>query len=830
MYIRPILYKADSKVLQNIVSRYRSESYSGLYDDINILLKSDSMSDMSHDDRLAAARLKCELLFHAEKYQECLQAIDEVIADGYVATDDVFLVLLRGWVFSNLGHYDSVIDLIQRTLKEIVNSKTDVFGMAAVLHLRGRVRYHQGMLQKARRDMRDSVALYRSIGDPYGIAITVTSLSNIEKQSYSLNEAYALIVEGVKRFSALGLEQRVAWNYINMAVVDLKRGDYSKCRHSLTLAGKVDIHTGKHKQNIGREIVLVRCDLEEGSRSPDIRNLIHMLEDVRRTRDTRTEVMILETLSDCSYAECKPSQGEMYLQRANQIVDEYGMTGEMKSGVLRRHAVAMMNTGGHIEALEYLKAAYQHCKSCCELYEQSIVARNMALCYLEYGQCRTAYKYAQEAYDISRDHGAYCQQALNAEACAKVQYIWYKSHQSLRKVDAVVAELALEEDIKACELSALSHIEHAWSYITEAYYYYNDNGMQDSRGRCKELMDDIKNITIPIWARKLHGELEYPRTVSNNPFIANAPSMKKLLTFVEISASTMEPVLVTGETGTGKELIAKMIHERSGRAKKPFVAVNCAAIPETLFEREFFGHDKGAYTGADYAKPGLCDEADGGTLFLDEIGDMPSYLQVKLLRLLQEGTYRRLGDPEERHVDLRIVAATNAPLPDLIEAGRFRQDLYYRLQTLELPIPPLRERPEDLEDLMNLFVQKALGDEVPAKKIFARQIMTTFRKYPWPGNVRELEAMTRRMALLARHNGQATLDMLPEQLARWREGHGKDRGSLSLSAYVETAERGRIGQALVLKSGNRSEAARALGISRNQLYRKMDKLGIRSPK
>jgi transcriptional regulator with PAS, ATPase and Fis domain len=292
----------------------------------------------------------------------------------------------------------------------------------------------------------------------------------------------------------------------------------------------------------------------------------------------------------------------------------------------------------------------------------------------------------------------------------------------------------------------------------------------------------------------------------------------------------MEPVLVTGETGTGKELIAKMIHERSGRAKKPFVAVNCAAIPETLFEREFFGHDKGAYTGADYAKPGLCDEADGGTLFLDEIGDMPSYLQVKLLRLLQEGTYRRLGDPEERHVDLRIVAATNAPLPDLIEAGRFRQDLYYRLQTLELPIPPLRERPEDLEDLMNLFVQKALGDEVPAKKIFARQIMTTFRKYPWPGNVRELEAMTRRMALLARHNGQATLDMLPEQLARWREGHGKDRGSLSLSAYVETAERGRIGQALVLKSGNRSEAARALGISRNQLYRKMDKLGIRSPK
>jgi len=306
--------------------------------------------------------------------------------------------------------------------------------------------------------------------------------------------------------------------------------------------------------------------------------------------------------------------------------------------------------------------------------------------------------------------------------------------------------------------------------------------------------------------------------------------MKKLMTYVEISASTREPVLITGETGTGKELIARMIHERSERAGRAFVPVNCAAIPETLFEREFFGHTKGAYTGAELAQPGLCEEADGGTLFLDEIGDMPPYLQVKILRLLQEGTYRRLGDPEERSVDLRIIAATNAPLPEMIEAGRFRQDLFYRLQTLELPIPPLRERPEDLEALMNLFVRKALDDDIPAHKIFAREIMTTFRKYPWPGNVRELEAMTRRMALLARHSGQATLDMLPDQLARWREGRGRDPGNLNLSTYVESAERGRIGQALVLKGGNRSEAARALGISRNQLYRKMDKLGIRAPK
>jgi len=343
------------------------------------------------------------------------------------------------------------------------------------------------------------------------------------------------------------------------------------------------------------------------------------------------------------------------------------------------------------------------------------------------------------------------------------------------------------------------------------------------------MMKAMQSEVAPIWARRQY-ESSFPESIKNKPFIANAPTMRKLLTLVEIAASTDEPVLVTGETGTGKELIARMVHDRSERAQRPFVPVNCAAIPESLFEREFFGHAKGAYTGAETARAGLCEEADGGTLFLDEIGDMPAYLQVKLLRLLQEGTYRRLGDPEERRVDLRVVAATNAPLPELIAAGRFRQDLYYRLQTLEMPIPPLRERPEDLDDLMDLFVRQALGEDVTAASIFARGVLSTFRRYPWPGNVRELEAMTRRMALLARHGGQATVDMLPEQLARWRERRVRQKGSLSLTAYLEEAERGRIDQALILKGGNRSEAARVLGISRNQLYRKMEKLGIRAPR
>jgi transcriptional regulator with PAS, ATPase and Fis domain len=285
---------------------------------------------------------------------------------------------------------------------------------------------------------------------------------------------------------------------------------------------------------------------------------------------------------------------------------------------------------------------------------------------------------------------------------------------------------------------------------------------------------------------------------------------------------------MTGETGTGKELIARLIHdaESNGRA---FVAVNCAAVPETLFEREFFGHGKGAFTGADSDKAGLCEAANGGTLLLDEIGEMPVHLQVKLLRLLQEGTFRRLGEPQERQVDLRIIAATNAPLPELIREKRFRQDLFYRLQILEIHLPPLRERAEDIDPLLELFVARAAGAGIKPEDLFDEDVMAALRRYPWPGNVRELESMSRRLALLALHTGRASLEMLPPEVARWREQPSGVSSSLSLALYLERAEKERIVEALTRTEGNRSEAARALGISRNTLYKKMERLGIRIP-
>jgi transcriptional regulator with GAF, ATPase, and Fis domain len=259
------------------------------------------------------------------------------------------------------------------------------------------------------------------------------------------------------------------------------------------------------------------------------------------------------------------------------------------------------------------------------------------------------------------------------------------------------------------------------------------------------------------------------------------------------------------------------------------VVVNCPAIPENLFERELFGHSRGAFSGAEQDRIGLCEAADGGTLFLDEVGEMPLNLQPKLLRLLQEGTYRRLGEVAERKVNFRIVAATNADLGELMSRGQFRADLYFRLQVVPVVLPPLRERGEEIDPLVALSVRRVMGPAVAPADVFAEEVLVALRRYPWPGNVRELEGVVRRLALVAARAGKATVGSLPVEMARWLDRpSGVHRGS-SLAVSLERAERERIVQALTAAEGNRTVAARMLDISRASLYRKMERLGIRIP-
>jgi two-component system response regulator HydG len=304
--------------------------------------------------------------------------------------------------------------------------------------------------------------------------------------------------------------------------------------------------------------------------------------------------------------------------------------------------------------------------------------------------------------------------------------------------------------------------------------------------------------------------------------IAQSPAMHTVLELVERVAPTDATLLIQGESGTGKEVIAKAVHHASARAARPFVAVNCGAVPETLLESELFGYMRGAFTGATVTKLGLFEEAAGGTLFLDEIAEMPAALQVKLLRALQSGEVRRLGATQAATFDVRVIAATHGDLAMLISQGSFREDLFYRLNVIQMILPPLRDRREDIPALAEHFLGRSAG-KLGRDLHLSPQALERLLRYPWPGNVRELENAIERAAILARSDVLAPEDLPPHVAAGLQLGPSP---TLPRQTTLAEAERAHILQTLERFGRNHSGAAEALGIGRTTLWRKLKEYGL----
>ena len=398
-------------------------------------------------------------------------------------------------------------------------------------------------------------------------------------------------------------------------------------------------------------------------------------------------------------------------------------------------------------------------------------------------------------------------------------------------IDVLKAAKAKKQDALVIMISAYATTEAAVEAMNKGAYDFVPKPFNN-----EELKQTIKNAldlkTLEHEKEILDDELR--RTLHFGKIVGNSPSMRHIYNLVLQVARTKTSILITGESGTGKELIAKAIHDQSRRSEKPFVVLNCGGIPETLMESELFGHKKGSFTGATQDKKGLFEVADKGTIFLDEIGELTPPVQVKLLRAVQEHVFKPVGGNEDVSVDIRIISATNKRLEDEVITGNFREDLFYRLNVIEIKVPPLRERKSDLRLLAQHFLDKysrEMGKEITKISSYAIDLLN---KYDFPGNVRELENLLERSVALSNTN-----IILPDSLAlsvhkrRWIEGIKDKRFDLdevkngvSLDVILEEIEKAYLEKALDCTNGKKQEAAELLGISFRTFRYRLQKLEI----
>jgi two-component system response regulator AtoC len=381
----------------------------------------------------------------------------------------------------------------------------------------------------------------------------------------------------------------------------------------------------------------------------------------------------------------------------------------------------------------------------------------------------------------------------------------------------------IESDLMVIVMTAYSDVQTAVTAIKSGAYDYIDKPFE---------LEELKIlIRKALETQNLRNEIRRLQRQGGErqqgiEIFGNSPLIRNVMELIEmISQTPRTSVLIQGESGTGKELAANAIHYRSKRANKPLMKINCGAIPENLLETELFGYEKGAFTDAKGTKKGLFELANGGTLFLDEIAEMKSYLQTKLLRVLESQSFMRVGGEREITVDVRIIAATNKDLAALVNAGQFRKDLYYRLKVMVIEMPPLRERKEDILPLAALFIEennRELGKNVKGVSEAAEGYLLN---YFWPGNVRELKNIIERAMILSDGN-EIFPDHLPIELRKGQADTPSDIVSETAALSLEAAEKKHITDVLMMMDGNKSKTSRVLGISRSTLREKLKKYSI----
>jgi len=606
-----------------------------------------------------------------------------------------------------------------------------------------------------------------------------------------------------------GFDRNYCDNQLNIGVAFYKIGALSKSAQCLgdTLSRYIEFNSETHTCRTHIALGNVHRLLQSFSEAR--KHLTQAYTMATELKIPREECLSLEFLGDVFRDEGKAGEARRYYARGMAIAIVIAPEGDLVMELRRREGECLVIEGQVASALPVLAEARRHAVTLGDRFEEGVTVRCLG-----------------EAMIAIKDHAG--AQRYAEEACEILGVVEARLEHLAARVVAVNALLGRSENVDD-GMPPRDLLDLAWDHALIAQSLAREIDVEHWVNAVKRLQSRIAKRRVEEARYAAPAVRQMGDTYGGKGvIIAESRAMKEVLQAIEAFAPYDEALLITGETGTGKELVAQRVHEMSTRREGNFVAVNVTAVPTSMFEREFFGHRRGAFSGADNDCEGYAAEANGGTLFLDEIGDMARETQAKLLRLLQDGSYTVLGNPDERRTDLRVVAATNKDLEQAVIDGKFREDLYYRLCILEINIPPLRKHPEDIVPLLEHFLSQSAGRRVAATDFFNRTSLNLLQHYPWPGNAREVSMVARRAHISLKIDGKVLVEFGSGRDALVLSGPGKEAAAAAAGSADDAKDlpRARLVLALEEAGGNRTEAARLLGISRGALYRRLERFDL----
>jgi len=665
-----------------------------------------------------------------------------------------------------------------------------------LLHCLGSAHFWNGEYMKANRCFRKCQRYFLDTGNDFMLGMTLYMMGYLAFQRNMLFQAESYFEDSLDKFNLCEQLQQAGHCYKMLGIIKYRNGEYTLAKGNLSKAKKKYDACGSRSNVVHCKIANARVAMFQSDYALSEKILKGTYREASKLNYRRAQALSLEFLGEVYFLRGQYGKAERWLVDALNLADQTAPRGDVAAEVYRRLGDVQIELGKLNKAEKTLTKAEELCCHLQDKYELGSVFRARAVLEIRKGNPEEARSWIDEASIVHKTINERFELARTYTRAAEE----YLNHISEYRTTSILKTELLRD---------------ASSFVVEAIHLFSELNLKEKVSNCRKLLRKIDMVSGDRKIGRADKELKFQdKWLHGGIFVARSGKMLEALEEMKNYADRDISILLTGETGTGKEMAARYIHRMGDRADGPFIAVNCASVSSEIFESEFFGHKRGAFTGAISDRKGLIEKADGGLLFLDEITELPQRSQAKLLRVLDDGFVRRMGSCEENKVDFKIISASNRDIEQIINKGKLREDLYYRISGREIHLKPLRERKEDIEPLLSYYL-----DSVWIK--MEKEAIELLKRYHWPGNVRELVNIIRGMGEVVRGD-VIRLEDLPGKILNVSYGEtGKmnRREKDDFKGSGPAKKREFITEALRRSSGNRAAAARELGISRKTLYK-----------